>query len=252
MGRELPAAKPPVEPRALDVPRHIGIIMDGNGRWAQQRGNIRTQGHLEGLASAKRIVKAASDMGIRYLTLYVFSTENWKRTVSEVGFILGLIRQYLRAEMDFCVENRIRVRHAGDMSGLPPDIAKDIADTIEDTKGFDGMQVILALNYGGRDEIVRAVRRLAAKGADFSALAEQDVASCLDNPDVPDPDLVIRSAGEYRTSNFLLWEGAYAELLVSQKLWPDWTGDDLAGAIDEYRNRDRRFGGIATEGETQS
>jgi len=232
-------------PRA---PSHVGIIMDGNGRWARRRGRVRTQGHLEGLAAAKRIVKAASDMGIRYLTLYTFSTENWKRAVAEVGFIMGLVRQYLRAEMDFCRENRVRVRHAGDAGGLPRDIAADIESTVEDTKGFDGMQVILALNYGGRDEIARAVRRLAASGADMAAVAEGDIASCLDNPDVPDPDLIIRSAGEYRTSNFLLWEGAYAELVVSPKLWPDWTGDDLAWAIGEFRKRDRRFGAVSLDG----
>jgi len=231
------------------IPRHVGIIMDGNGRWANQRGMIRTQGHLEGLKTAKRIVKAASDMGIQYLTLYAFSTENWKRTADEVGFIMGLIKQYLRSEIAFSRENRIRIRHTGDAAGLPADIAKELADAALDTESFDGMQVILAINYGGRDEIVRALRRLVAKGKDMAAVTEQDIAVCLDNPDVPDPDLIIRSAGEYRTSNFLLWEGAYAELYVSEKLWPDWTEGDLAQAVDEYRNRDRRFGGITVNGE---
>ncbi|MCL1836124.1 MAG: polyprenyl diphosphate synthase [Treponema sp.] len=234
------------------IPRHVGIIMDGNGRWAKRHGMARTQGHLEGLKAAKRIVKAASDMGIGYLTLYVFSTENWKRTAAEVGFIMGLVRQYLRGEMDFCRENHIRVRHAGDAAGLPEDIAAEIAETVEDTKEFGGMQVILALNYGGRDELVRAVRRLVAKGAADGGLlnaAEEDIAACLDNPDIPDPDLIIRSAGEYRMSNFLLWEGAYAELYVSAKLWPEWTDADLAAAVGEYRNRDRRYGGIAANGE---
>jgi len=231
------------------IPRHVGIIMDGNGRWATRRGMIRTQGHLEGLKAAKRIVKAASDMGIQYLTLYAFSTENWKRAASEVGFIMSLIKQYLRGEIAFYRENHIRIRHTGDASGLPADIAEDLASAALDTGGFDGMQVILAINYGGRDEIVRATRQLVAKGKDMAAITEQDIAACLDNPDVPDPDLIIRSAGEYRVSNFLLWEGAYAELYVSAKLWPDWTGDDLAEAIDEYRNRDRRFGGITVNGE---
>ena len=235
-----------------DVPRHVGIIMDGNGRWARQRSRIRTQGHLEGLKAAKRIVKAASDLGIGYLTLYAFSTENWKRAASEVGFIMGLVRQYLRGEMDFYRENRIRIRHAGDIGGLPKDIAAEIESARADTEGFEGMQVILALNYGGRDEILRSLRRLAAGGADMAALTESDVSSCLDNPDVPDPDLIIRSAGEFRTSNFLLWEGAYAELFVSHKLWPDWTGDDLAAAVSEYRGRDRRFGGVTPDGEVQS
>ena len=232
------------------IPRHIGIIMDGNGRWARERSRIRTQGHLEGLKAAKRIVKAASDMGIGYLTLYAFSTENWKRATSEVGFIMGLVRQYLRGEMDFYRENRVRIRHAGDRDGLPRDIAEEIASAEADTRDFEGMQVILALNYGGRDEILRALRRLATGGADMTALSEGDVASCLDNPDVPDPDLIIRSAGEFRTSNFLLWEGAYAELFVSPKLWPDWTGDDLTAAVNEYRNRERRFGGVTPDGET--
>ena len=228
----------------MDIPRHIGIIMDGNGRWARQRSLIRTQGHLEGLKAAKRIVKAASDMGVRYLTLYAFSTENWKRAADEVGFIMGLVKQYLRDEMDFYRQNGIRIRHAGDAAGLPPDIAAEIAGAVADTRGFGGMQVILALNYGGRDELVRGIRQLAAKGVDMAAVTEADIAACLDNPDVPDPDLIIRSAGEYRMSNFLLWEGAYAELYVSAKLWPDWTGDDLGEAIERYCGRERRFGGI--------
>ena len=226
-------------------PAHVGIIMDGNGRWAQQRGLIRTQGHLEGLKAAKRIVKAASDLGVRYLTLYAFSTENWKRTTEEVGFIMGLIRQYLRAELDICRENHIRVRYAGDATGLPADINEEIADTMAQTQHFDGMQVILAINYGGRDEIVRAARKLAATQKNMEEITEKDISSCLDNPDVPDPDLIIRSAGEYRTSNFLLWEGAYAELYISQKLWPDWEKADLEAALSDYRSRGRRFGGYA-------
>jgi len=235
----------------MSIPRHVGIIMDGNGRWANRRGMIRTQGHLEGLKAAKRIVKAASDMGIQYITLYAFSTENWKRAADEVGFIMGLVKQYLRNEIAFYRENHIRIRHAGDAAGLPADIAKELESAALDTGDFDGMQVILAINYGGRDELVRAVKRLAAKGQlaggqDMTAISEKDIAACLDNPDVPDPDLIIRSAGEYRTSNFLLWEAAYAELYVSEKLWPDWTGDDLAKAVDEYRNRERRFGGVIT------
>jgi undecaprenyl diphosphate synthase len=229
-----------------NIPRHVGIIMDGNGRWARQRSMARTQGHLEGLKAAKRIVKAASDLGIQFITLYAFSTENWKRTAEEVGFIMGLVKQHLRNEMDFYRQNHIRIRHAGDAGGLPPEIAGEINAAIVDTEGFDGMQVILALNYGGRDELVRAFRRLAATGQSILDITEKDIAAFLDNPDVPDPDLIIRSAGEYRTSNFLLWEGAYAELYVSDKLWPDWTRDDLASAIDEYCGRDRRFGGVNT------
>ena len=227
--------------------KHIGIIMDGNGRWAKKRGQLRTQGHLEGLKAAKRIVKAASDMGISYLTLYTFSTENWKRTVEEVGFLMGLVKQYLREELGFCMENCIRVRHAGDRKGLPEDILKELDDTCYATKDFKGMQVILALNYGGRDEIVRAFRKLIAAGNASGPLSdtvnEETVSQYLDNPDIPDPDLIIRTAGEFRTSNFLLWEGAYSEYYISDKLWPDWTGEDLAEAVSSFKKRERRFGG---------
>ena len=231
----------------MQKPVHVGIIMDGNGRWAKQRGLIRTQGHLEGLAAAKRIVKAASEMGIKYLTLYAFSTENWKRTAEEVGFIMSLIKQYLRAEFDFSKKNKIRVRHAGDIKGLPKDIQKEITDTIRDTAGFDGMQVVLAINYGGRDEITRAFKKFAASGKDASELREEDICAYLDNPDIPDPDLIIRSAGEYRTSSFLLWEGAYSEIFISRKFWPDWEKEDLESAIEDYMGRDRRFGSVADQ-----
>ncbi|MDR1419203.1 MAG: di-trans,poly-cis-decaprenylcistransferase [Treponema sp.] len=235
-----------------NIPVHVGIIMDGNGRWAKQRGLPRTAGHLEGLKTAKRMVKEASDRGVKYLSLYVFSTENWKRAAEEVSFILGLVKQYLLKEMDFSRENKIRVRHAGNMAGLPRDIAEEIRKACEETKDFTGMQVILALNYGGRDEIVRAVNRAldaVNKNAESSAgprggVTEETVRNFLDNPDIPDPDLVIRTAGEFRVSNFLLWEGAYAEYYISPKFWPDWTGDDLEEAIDSYGKRERRFGGV--------
>jgi undecaprenyl diphosphate synthase len=218
--------------------------MDGNGRWAKRQGQLRTQGHLEGLKTAKRIVKAASDMGVSYLTLYTFSTENWKRAVDEVGFLLGLIRQYLKAELGFCLENRIKVRHAGDREGLPEDIMREIDDTCNATRDLEGLQVILALNYGGRDEIVRAVKRLMAAGINAAdAVTEEKIGQYLGNPDIPEPDLIIRTAGEFRTSNFLVWEAAYAEYYISGKLWPDWTGEDLAEAIAAYKNRERRFGG---------
>jgi len=220
-------------------PSHIGIIMDGNGRWARKRGQIRTTGHLEGLKAAKRVVKAAANLGVSYLTLYTFSTENWKRAAEEVGFIMGLVKQYLKGEMDFYRENNIRIRHAGNREGLPVDILQDLDEACADTGAFSGLQVILALNYGGRDEIVRAVKKLIDSGV--SATAE-NLSQFMDNPDIPDPDLIIRTAGEFRTSNFLLWEGAYAEYYISDKLWPDWTENDLEKAILAYKNRDRRFG----------
>ena len=229
-------------------PKHIGIIMDGNGRWAEKRGLFRTQGHLEGLKAAKRIVKAASDLGITYLTLFTFSTENWKRTVEEVGFIMGLVKQYLLAELDFSRENRIRVRHAGDRDGLPKDILKEIDQVCKETESFTGTQVILALNYGGRDEIVRAVKKIIThnqnEGSAVMEITEENISRFMDNPDIPDPDLIIRTAGEFRTSNFLLWEGAYSEYYISGKFWPDWDKEDLEKAIKNYRSRERRFGAV--------
>ncbi|MCL2380105.1 MAG: polyprenyl diphosphate synthase [Treponema sp.] len=213
--------------------------MDGNGRWAEKRGLLRTQGHLEGIQAAKRVVKAASDLGLSYLTLYTFSTENWKRAAGEVGFVMGLVKKHLRAELDFYRENRIRVRHAGSREGLSPEILDELDGVFNDTKDFAGLQVIIALNYGGRDEIVRAVKKLAAAKEDIT---EESIGRYLDNPDVPGPDLVIRTAGEFRISNFLLWESAYAEYYISGKLWPDWSGEDLALAVQDYHNRERRFG----------
>jgi undecaprenyl diphosphate synthase len=233
---------------AKTAPRHVGIIMDGNGRWAERRGLIRTQGHLEGLKAAKRVVKAASVRGISYLTLYTFSTENWKRAAGEVGFIMGLVKQYLRGELDFYRENRIRIRHAGDREGLPGDIQGELEAACRDTAEFEGLQVILALNYGGRDEIVRAVGRMIQEEPGIGktkAVTPELINGYLDNPDVPDPDLIIRTAGEFRTSNFLLWEGAYAEYYISEKLWPDWDEEDLDGAVRDFGARDRRYGGIA-------
>jgi undecaprenyl diphosphate synthase len=218
--------------------------MDGNGRWARERGQIRTQGHLEGLKTAKRIVKAASDVGLSYLTLYVFSTENWKRAADEVAFIMALVGQYLRAELDFYRENRIRIRHTGDAGRLPPDIAKELRADCEDTRDVPGMQVILALNYGGRDEIIRGIRTLLAEYADGAGeIREANFRCYLDNPDLPDPDLIIRTAGEMRMSNFLLWEGAYAEYWVSEKFWPDFTEDDFKTALARFGKRERRYGG---------
>jgi undecaprenyl diphosphate synthase len=220
----------------------VGIIMDGNGRWARARGRPRTEGHLEGLTAAKRVTAAASDLGIRWLTLYTFSTENWRRAEQEVSYLMFLIRSHLRNEFDFYRKNRIRILHAGDIDRLPVEVVREIRSAMADTAGFDGLSVVLAINYGGRDEIVRAVRRAAAAGevADFT---EERLRAHLDLPDVPDPDLIIRTGAELRQSNFLLWQSAYAELYFSPKLWPDWDRADLVAALDEYAHRSRRFGG---------
>lgn len=224
------------------LPAHVAIIMDGNGRWARMRGQPRTAGHREGLEVAKRVVKAASDMGIPYVTLYTFSTENWKRAEDEVGFLMGLIKGHLRAELAFYRENQIRVLHAGDIAGLPSEIAAEIRATVEETAHFAGTSVVLAINYGGRDEIVRALRRVPS--GDIPTLTESGLQAYLDVPNLPDVDLLIRTGGERRISNFLLWQSAYAELYFSDALWPDWTADDLRKALEDFKTRDRRYGGV--------
>lgn len=232
------------------LPRHVAVIMDGNGRWARMRGMPRTQGHREGLTAAKRVVKTASEIGVSFISLYTFSTENWKRAVEEVSFLMSLVRQHLRKEYDFYRENGIRVVHSGNLDGLPPDVREEVVLAMENTAHFSGLTVNLALNYGGRDEIVRAVNRWLSEPAGSKApvragLTEETLRGYLDRPDIPDPDLIIRTGGEKRTSNFLLWQSAYSELYFSDKLWPDWTGDDLIDAVLEYQHRDRRFGGVS-------
>ena len=224
------------------VPAHVGIIMDGNGRWASERNMPRSGGHREGLNSAKRIVKAASDLGIAYLSLYVFSTENWKRTEEEVSFLMGLLRKYLKAEYEFYKENKIRVIHSGDLNGLPADIRSEIEAVGKDTALFEGLTVNLCINYGGRDEILRAVEKRIKLGV-VSPLTEKDLEDCLDHPELPPVDLVIRTAGEQRLSNFLLWQSAYAEYYSSEKYWPDWQIEDLEAALNAFQSRKRRYGG---------
>ncbi|MCK4540891.1 MAG: di-trans,poly-cis-decaprenylcistransferase [Spirochaetales bacterium] len=225
------------------LPKHIGIIMDGNGRWAIKRKLPRTAGHKEGLDAAKVIVKAASDIGIRYLTLYIFSTENWKRTGEEVSFLMRLIKSHLRKEYDFYVKNHIRVVHSGDLLGLPEYVQNEIRYVSDVTKNLTGMTVNIAINYGGRDEILRAFSRWRKDHPDESP-TEEELSGYLDNPDIPDPDLIIRTGGEKRLSNFLLWGSAYAEYYFSDKLWPDWNTEDLREALEDFQGRLRKYGGI--------
>ena len=230
-----------IDPHIL--PNHVGIIMDGNGRWAKSRGLIRSKGHREGLESAKRIVKAAADIGLKYISLYVFSTENWKRAEEEISFLMVLIKTYLKSEFKFYKENKIKVVHSGDLEKLPPDIQKEITTIVHDTKDFTGLTMNLLINYGGKDEILRAVNKWNKTGSS-SVLDEETLYSFFDAPEVPPLDLIIRSAGERRLSNFLLWQSAYAEYYFSEKLWPDWYKEDLFDAILAFQNRDRRYGGV--------
>jgi undecaprenyl diphosphate synthase len=227
--------------RETSIPAHVGIIMDGNGRWANSRGLPRSEGHNEGLRTAKAMVAAAEELGLKYLSFFIFSTENWKRTTEEVSFLMGLIRNHLIAELDFYRERGVRVLYSGDEGGLPADIVAEIRKVVADTAGNSRLTVNMAINYGGRDEIVRAAKRLAAAGREMS---EEALRSALDHPELPDPDLIIRTSGEMRFSNFLLWQSAYSELWFTDKYWPDFSKEDLAEAIGAYAARDRRFGGV--------
>jgi len=222
--------------------QHIAVIMDGNGRWAQQRGLARTKGHREGLEAAKRIVKTVADLHIPYITLYVFSTENWKRTEEEVGFLMGLIQQHLRAELAFYAANNIKVKHIGNAAALPRAIQMDIADIMKKTEHYTGTTMQLAINYGGKDEIIRAIKKLS--GRQLETLTEDAFEQLLDTAGVPPVDLVIRTGGEKRLSNFLLWQTAYAEFYSTDILWPDFTPAHLMEALDAYGKRRRRFGRI--------
>jgi undecaprenyl diphosphate synthase len=230
-----------VEREEIKGPIHVGIIMDGNGRWAKERGLPRTEGHNEGLRTAKAIVAAAEELGLGYISFFIFSTENWKRTTEEVSFLMGLIRQHLAAELDFYRKRGVRVLYSGDEGGLPRDVVEEIHKVVSDTAANDRLTVNMAINYGGRDEIARAVKKLAVAGIEPS---EKAIRSALDHPEIPDPDLIIRTSGEMRFSNFLLWQSAYSELWFCDKFWPDFTKVDLAEAIEAYKRRDRRYGGM--------
>ena len=230
---------------ALDkenLPLHVAITMDGNGRWAQARKLPRTSGHDEGLRTAKRIVKAASDIGIKYLTLYVFSTENWKRAEQEVGFLMNLIHTHLCGELAFYKENGIRVRHIGNFEALPESIQKDIKQAMDDTADFKGMTVNLAINYGGRDEIIRGIKKIIKNNITTDQLDEKMFSSYLDMPECPDVDVLIRTGGEQRLSNYLLWHVAYAEQIYTDTLWPDYTNEEFYSHIEAFQHRNRRFG----------
>jgi undecaprenyl diphosphate synthase len=224
------------------LPVHVGIIMDGNGRWAARQALPRTRGHEEGLKAVKKIVAEAATLGVRYVTLYTFSTENWKRAQEEVGFLMNLVRTHLRNEFAFYKENGIRIRHIGDMAGLPAPVAEEIQKAMDETAAFNNLTVALAINYGGRDELERAASRFARdKG---KARDESSLSAYLDFPELPDCDLIIRTGGEKRISNFLLWQGAYAELSFSDTLWPDYTIEEFRQNLADFGRRNRRFGGV--------
>ena len=229
------------------VPRHIAIILDGNGRWARRRGLPRTAGHAAGSENFRKIATYCKDIGVEYLTVYAFSTENWKRPEDEVRTIMRLLRRYLNEAIDTMERDKIRMKIFGDVAGLPQELQELVRKTDEISKRYQGFQANICLNYGGRDEIVHAARRYAedyAAGRTQGELSEEQFGGYLYSAGIPDPDLLIRPGGEQRISNFLLWQCAYAEFYFTDVLWPDFTPEELDRAIAVFNSRDRRFGGV--------
>jgi len=238
-------------PTAFDMPRHVAIIMDGNGRWAAARGLPRAEGHRRGVEALRRAIRAAGEMGIKIVTIFSFSAENWSRPASEVGELMGLLRRFVRNDLAELHKSNVRVRVIGERTGLEPDIGRLLVEAEELTKNNDGLILVVAFNYGARQEIVRAAKRVAeAVKQGELGLSDIDMdllGRFLDAPDIPDPDLIIRTSGEKRLSNFLLWQAAYSELVFVPTYWPDFDRATLESAIREYQQRERRFGGLVAQ-----
>jgi undecaprenyl diphosphate synthase len=238
-------------PAPFDVPRHVAIIMDGNGRWAAARGLPRAEGHRRGVEALRRTIRAAGEIGIKIVTIFSFSAENWSRPASEIGELMGLLRRFVRNDLAELHKSKVRVRVIGERIGLEPDIGRLLVEAEELTKDNDGLILVVAFNYGARQEIVRAASRIAGavkqgdlKPADINM---DSFGRFLDAPDIPDPDLIIRTSGEQRLSNFLLWQAAYSELVFVPTYWPDFDRSTLESAIREYQQRERRFGGLVAQ-----
>ena len=230
------------------LPEHIGIIMDGNGRWAKKRGLPRSAGHTAGAQTFRKIARYCSDIGIKYLTVYAFSTENWRRPSDEIDALMRLFKDYLQEAIRDFKDDSIVLRFIGDRSAFSPELTALMDENEEESCGRDGMVLNIAMNYGGRAELVNAIREMARQAADGSLtpeeITEETVSDYLYTKGQPDPDLIIRPSGENRTSNFLLWQSAYAEYVIMDVLWPDFTTADLDRALIEYAKRNRRFGGV--------
>jgi len=228
------------------LPRHVAVIMDGNGRWAERRGLDRSEGHRAGVEAVRAVTRAARELGLPWLTLYAFSSENWNRPKAEVDALMKLPEEYFASELEDAVRNGVRIRAIGRLERLPPNVRRSLEEALARTRHNEGMQLVFALSYGGRGEIVEAVRRMLREHEprhfDPEALDEKAFAAWLDDPELPDVDLLIRTGGEQRISNFLLWQSAYAELLFSDRLWPDFGGEELLEAVRAFQARERRFG----------
>ncbi|GAB4328880.1 MAG: isoprenyl transferase [Dehalococcoidia bacterium] len=229
------------------VPRHVAIIMDGNGRWAKQRGLPRVAGHRAGTENIRRIIERFNEHGVEYLTLYAFSTENWNRPRAEVQALIRLLDRFLKRELDNFHRNNIRLRHLGHLENLPDWLQQRVTHAVDLTRHNTGLQLNICFSYGGRDDIVGAVRRIVQEGIPAEDIDEHTIAERLYTAGIPDPDLVIRTAGEERISNFLLWQAAYAELYFTDTFWPDFGREDTDIALAEYGRRKRKFGGLLPE-----
>ncbi|MBD20779.1 MAG: di-trans,poly-cis-decaprenylcistransferase [Rhodospirillaceae bacterium] len=236
----------PVPKKLESIPVHVGIIMDGNGRWAEARNLQRIEGHRKGIETVKEIVKGSIELEIRYLTLYGFSTENWKRPSGEISFLMGQLRFFLRNEIKTLNEHGVRIKFIGYRGSLENDIVDLLQEAEEETKNNNVLHLVVALSYGARQEIAAAARRIATKvlswHLDAEAINEDTFADYLETFDIPDPDLIIRTSGEQRISNFLLWQSAYAELVFIDTLWPDFSIENLKDALNEFNRRERRYG----------
>ncbi|MBN8959120.1 MAG: isoprenyl transferase [Rhizobiales bacterium] len=235
----------------FDVPRHVAIIMDGNGRWAASRGLPRSEGHRRGVEALRRAVRAAGDLGVKYLTIFSFSAENWTRPASEIRDLMGLLKRFIRNDLAELHSNGVRVRIIGEREGLSPDILGLLQEAEELTRANQNLTLVVAFNYGGRQEIARAARRLAIEVSEGRMTPDQVTADAiggaLDLPELPDPDLIIRTSGEQRLSNFLLWQSAYTEFVFLPVHWPDFDRAALESALSEFYRRERRFGGLAAQ-----
>jgi undecaprenyl diphosphate synthase len=229
------------------VPRHVAIIMDGNGRWATQRGLRRAAGHRAGTENIRRVIERFADHGVQYLTIYAFSTENWNRPMPEVRALIRLLRYFIRRELENLHRNRVRLRMLGHIETLPAWLQKQVEEAVQLTRENTGLSLNICFSYGGRDDIVMAARRLIEAGLPASEITEERFAASLSTAGMPDPDLVIRTAGEQRISNFLLWQAAYAELYFTDTYWPDFGREDIDIALAEYGRRKRKFGGLLPE-----
>lgn len=233
------------------TPEHVAIIMDGNGRWAKGQGLPRSAGHKKGVETLRQVVRTSGEIGVKYLTLFAFSSENWNRPAEEVGFLMGLLKTFVKRDLEKLRKENVRVSIIGGRENLQADILKLLLEAEETTAQNTGLNLVIAFNYGARDEIVRATKNIAADVKsgllDADDINEDCLSSYLDTKSVPDPELIIRSSGEQRLSNFLLWQAAYSEFIFVDELWPDFSKDVYLRAIDEYKCRERRFGGVLSE-----